>query len=271
MSKICIFNRFSLMPDPDNYPLGKELERLAEVKYCDLQYVSVKSPGEVLYKEELLIADLFLWRIIEEYWQSAFHILSAAERAGYKTINNSQSIQMCADKAITNSILNEAGVAVAKARVIPRDGWAYPENGEILKPLDEGGGSGVRKIKNKEQVSAPLIQQNYLGGDLSFARILIINNKILGSHKRKSLAGSLANNFDLGGEIVAWEAPEKAINLALSAHKLSGAFFSAVDLVEVDDDWQVMEINSTPGYRGLVELYGDDIHRQVAEEISSYL
>jgi glutathione synthase/RimK-type ligase-like ATP-grasp enzyme len=79
----------------------------------------------------------------------------------------------------------------------------------------------------------------------------------------------LANNFDLGGEIVAWEAPGEVIDLARRAHQLSGTFFSAVDLVETENIWQIMEINSTPGYRGLVELYGEDIHRRVAKEIAS--
>jgi glutathione synthase/RimK-type ligase-like ATP-grasp enzyme len=87
--------------------------------------------------------------------------------------------------------------------------------------------------------------------------------------QRQAPQGSQVNNLERGGRARAFEVPAEAKELAIAAAAACGAEISAVDVVYWEGEWWVLEINSSPGYSGMVELEGPAYHHRLSAAISS--
>jgi len=273
---IGIVNRFHEMISPA-YPLGDALQELgAEVTRLDIRDLWLNQEQQIVHQDKLFQSDVLLWRITDDFWQSAFHFLRAAEKNGALAINNPESIQLCIDKWSTYARLQDYNIPVAPTSFIPHNGLLQQSAiAEVSKPLDGCCGHQVRRLEvgSQERLKdSPSLAQPYLGDDINFARILLVNGKFIGSYKRLAAKGKLANNFDSGGKIIFWKPTDKALEIAIKASRACGVVFGAVDLVNYQGRWQVVEINAaSPGYGGLALISGGEAHKTIAKQLIDYI
>ena len=270
MPHLAIINRF---PAGHTYPLGEALIKLGyQVQLCQLRCVTARDG--VCVNDLPLQADVVLWRVGEKEWASAINLLAACEAQGIKTLNSSQAIAVCANKWQCHHQLQQSGLpSVPSSLVTPGSIITPLPDRRIIKPVYGAGGEGVTELAGGEsvKVSALSLLQTHLGGWENFARINIVGGRSLGGMQRQTSPGKQVNNLQQGGQARAWAAPAEAEQLAIAAAAACGTEIAAVDVVHWDNKWWVLEINSSPGYSGMIELHGPAYHDHLAAAISRLL
>ena len=98
-------------------------------------------------------------------------------------------------------------------------------------------------------------------------RAFVIGNKVVAAMKRQGLEGDFRSNLHRGGEGLSIELSAEEEHAAIAAAKALGVRIAGVDLLQSERGPLVMEVNSSPGLRGIEEVSGIDI----ASLIVSYI
>lgn len=89
-------------------------------------------------------------------------------------------------------------------------------------------------------------------------RVYIVDGRIVGAMRRYAPDGDWRTNVALGGEVtdVTTTIPEEAAETALYTAEVLELDYAGVDLVEGEDEWHVLEVNPTAGFKGLYHATG---------------
>ncbi len=96
-------------------------------------------------------------------------------------------------------------------------------------------------------------------GDRPFdARVYVVDGSVRGAMFRHAQDGEWRTNVSLGGEVTdaTGKIPDEALERATRAADVVGLDYAGVDLIPKGDDWLVLEVNPTAGFRGLFEATG---------------
>lgn len=110
---------------------------------------------------------------------------------------------------------------------------------------------GDRQAFLQELVDAP--------GDRAFdARVYVVDGTVRGAMLRHAQDGEWRTNVSLGGEVsdATGDIPSEVLDNAIRAAEIVGLDYAGVDLIPKGDDWLVLEVNPTAGFRGLFEATG---------------
>ena len=90
------------------------------------------------------------------------------------------------------------------------------------------------------------------------ARVYVVGDRIVGSMYRYAAGEDWRTNVHLGGRVedVTDRLPEEAAEIARRAASVVGLDYAGVDLIEEGDQWYVLEVNPTAGFRGLYRATG---------------
>ncbi len=127
-------------------------------------------------------------------------------------------------------------------------------------------GGGTWQVSQDDEVNAKVghrraFLQDMIGGseernrDL---RVYVVGERIVGAMTRFAPDRDWRTNVALGGDVAdaSEELPEAVADLALRATAALGLDYAGVDLVEGSEDWYVLEVNPTAGFRGLFRATG---------------
>jgi RimK family alpha-L-glutamate ligase len=112
------------------------------------------------------------------------------------------------------------------------------------------------RVGNRQAFLQELLERDGRGRDL---RVYVVDDRIIGAMYRYAPEGDWRTNVALGGEVVdaTEDMPEVAAETALYATDVLGLDYAGVDLVQdEDDEWYVLEVNPTAGFKGLFEATG---------------
>jgi RimK family alpha-L-glutamate ligase len=198
--------------------------------------------------------------------------LHRLERLGVRVINPARVIERTVDKFYTSALLEEAGVltpATVVAQTREEAMEAFREMGDVIvKPLFGSNGRGIVRVTDEEiahrvfralelERAVFYLQQAipHEGRDL---RVFVLGGRILAAMWRS--APGWRTNLSRGGEARAAELTPAWERLALSASEVVGADYAGVDLLPTPEgDTHVLEVNGSPGWRGLQPVSGIDI------------
>lgn len=259
--KVGIVNRFTLaqLNGSEIYPLAASFENLG----CQVLLCQLTETGPLIDND--LDFNACLWRASETLADRAIPYLRFCHQRGITTINSDKAISFAANKWTTHYLLTEAGISSLPTSLVSA-GEAIPSSASarVLKPVGGAGGVAVRLIEagSSDMAYEPSVIQPFAGKDIG--RIFLAGGRLLGSMRRRQEPGQLADNYEQGGHPEWWSAPEEAIDLAVQAAAALGVYLAGVDLVYFNGSWSCLEVNSSPGYRGFVDLLGPEIHEHVA-------
>ncbi len=98
-------------------------------------------------------------------------------------------------------------------------------------------------------------------------RALVIGNRVVGAMKRQSLDGDFRSNIHLGGKGEAVRLTDEEKHIAIKAAKAMGLSICGVDMIPSSRGPLIMEVNSSPGLKGIEDATGKDIASKVIEYI----
>lgn len=204
---------------------------------------------------------------------SRVSLVKQMEMMGILLFNRHESIKKCKNKVDTMQILTHYDIPMPKTVVVrqPDDlkQAAKIVGGFPLIVKDQVGsfGNGVVIMESMRALNSALhwnkpmyILQEYVkfskGKDI---RIFVINGKVVGSMMRSSKKGEFRSNLELGGEGAPVEVTDEEASIAIRSAQALDLTYGGVDIMRGKDGPVVLEVNSNPGFKGLVEATGSDI------------
>jgi len=116
------------------------------------------------------------------------------------------------------------------------------------------------------KMDTSILLQQYVeeanGEDL---RIIVIGNKVIASMKRVSERDEFRSNVHRGGKTEAIDITEKERKIALDATKYLGLGVAGVDLMRSKKGPVLLEVNASPGLKGIEEATGVNVAKHIIE------
>ena len=202
-------------------------------------------------------------------------------------VNSSISIVRSRDKLRSTQIFSRHEIDIPKtifARNPRQIDSLLKEIGHspyVIKLLEGTQGIGVvlaetRKAANAvieafHGLNANMLIQEYIkeagGADI---RAFVVNGKVVGAMKRQGAEGEFRSNLHRGGAATSIKLKPAERKLALRAAKAMGLNLAGVDMIISHRGPLVLEVNSSPGLKGIEEATGIDIAGEIIHFIEKH-
>lgn len=96
-------------------------------------------------------------------------------------------------------------------------------------------------------------------------RLFVVGKKVVASMERSAAPGEFRANFSRGGSVRKIIPTLKEKRLAVEATKRMGLDFSGVDILRTKHGPVIIEVNSNPGYEGIMQATNADIPKKIVE------
>ena len=213
----------------------------------------------------------------------AGYTLFAMDRWGIPTLNTSQAVTICDDKARASMVLEAAGIPSPRTFVTYSvesaieacESLGYPA---VLKPVTGSWGRLIAKVNGPEQARAIISQKSEHGSfhhEIYYVqefiekpgrdiRAYVIGGKLIAASYRTS--EHWITNAARGAVSKPCPVTPEIEELALRACEAVGARLAGVDLIETDEGLKVIEINTGGEFKGLMTTTDHDIAGEIVEE-----
>ena len=255
-------------------------ERGHEVRVLDVLrcYMNITShrPGIHYKGEDLEHFDAVIPRIGASVTFYGCAVLRQFEMMGVYPLNESVAITRSRDKLRALQLLSRKGIG------LPVTGFANkPDDIEdlltivggaplVIKLLQGTQGMGVVLAETKkaaesviqsfQALKASVLVQEYVseagGSDI---RCLVVGERVVAAMKRQAKEGEFRSNIHRGGSASLIRITPEERSTAVRAARTMGLNVSGVDILRSNHGPVVMEVNSSPGLKGIEQATGKDI------------
>ena len=249
--------------------------RVLDVLRCYMNITSHR-PG-IHYKGEVLEHfDAVIPRIGASVTFYGCAVLRQFEMMGVYPLNESVAITRARDKLRALQLLSRKGIG------LPVTGFANkPDDIEdlltivggaplVIKLLQGTQGMGVVLAETKQAAESVIqsfqalkvsvLVQEYVkeagGADI---RCLVVGEKVVAAMRRQAKEGEFRSNIHRGGTASLVRITPEERSTAVRAARTMGLNVSGVDILRSNHGAVVMEVNSTPGLKGIEQATGKDI------------
>lgn len=204
------------------------------------------------------------------------------EMMGVYCVNESVAITRSRDKLRSLQLLSRKGVG------IPATAFAHSHD-DVEGLIREVGGAplvikllegtqGIGVVLAETKTAAKSVMQGFMGLNANIlvqefikeaggsdVRCLVVGGKVIAAMQRTAPEGEFRSNLHRGGtaKVVKLTKAERAT--AVQAAKVMGLNVCGVDLLRSERGPLIMEVNSSPGLRGIEEATGTDVAGLVIE------
>lgn len=195
-------------------------------------------------------------------------------------INTAEQIECTVDKSMTSLILRNNNILTPNSYVIRNrlDAIKFIKNTInhttlIYKPLFGSQGKDIvkisdisdfHKIKNDSNI---YYFQDFLSTNPSHDyRVLVLKHgNTYKTYSMKRYGKNYINNFSQGAVCKLEKLNPQLINIAIKSAKALNIHFCGVDIIEFNNQFFVIEVNSIPAWKGLQSLIDDNIADQIVK------
>ncbi len=243
--------------------------------------ISKDIPGQV--------PDVILPRQGSPMGEYGFVLLRHFMQMGIPLVNSIEGITIAKNQYVTLQTLAAAGIRVPDTCFITRKISFFKAVEHlggfpvIAKQVDGMGGDGVVKIENGIQaekhldtqlnsLKGMLVQQFFNPGGRQDLRMLVIGGRVAGTMSLEPVPGDFRANIHQNSRATAIDTddlPGAWADLALDAARACHLDIAGVDMIlEKGGNPIVIEVNYSPGFRGLEQATGKDISRRIIEYVT---
>ena len=257
---------------------GHEVDVIDPIK-CVLA-IARGSHRMIFRGQEVQDVDVVLPRIGASITDYGVAVVAHFERNEIPVCNSALAISRSRDKLRALQLLSAHDVGIprtAMARDARAVGAAVDAVGGtpvIIKLLQGTQGVGVMIADSKQAVESTLdtlwglgqniILQEFIaeskGRDI---RALVVGQEVVAAMRRTAKDGEFRSNLHRGGASERIELDESYRTAALTATRAMGLEVAGVDLLESTEGPRVIEVNSSPGLRGIESTSGVDVAQRI--------
>jgi len=218
-----------------------------------------------------------------------FVVLRQFQAMGIPLVNGLEGVTIARHQFITLQTLSAAGIRVPDSCFVTRaDSFfaavdqlgGYPV---IVKQPFGMGGDGVVKIDDRsgaqtcvanmlDPVKGLVVQRFFAPKARMDARILVIGGRVAGAVHLTPVPGDFRTNIHQKGQATGFDPPKALADMAVSAARACSLDIAGIDMmVEKEGLPHVVEVNYSPGFRGLEAATGTDIAKKIIAHVLSTL
>ena len=247
-----------------------------------------KNNPEVLYNGKVLTGiDAVIPRIGASVTAYGTAIVRQFEMQNIFTANESQAIVRSRDKLRCLQLLSRAGIGIPKTvfadhsreveDLIKRVGGAplvikllegTQGIGVVLAETEKGAKSIIEAFYDQE--INILVQEFIAEAKSSDIRAFVVDGKVVGSMMRTGKAGDFRSNLHRGGTARIIELSKEEEMAAIEAAKVLGLRIAGVDMLRSSRGPLIIEVNSSPGLKGIETATGIGIADAIIEFVERY-
>jgi len=205
-------------------------------------------------------------------------ILRAIEEYGVRLINSRESLEIASDKFLTSIFLEKHNIPTPKTVICedPNDALeSFEELGKdvILKPLFGSKGIGMSRLNDRGfaenviyslgQLNEVFYLQEFIEHNNRDIRVLVIKDKAIAGMYR--ISDNWKTNVHAGARVEPIELTSELKALAIKAAKVVKTEIAGVDIVESENDYYVLEVNSIPGFTALQKVTDVNIPKEIID------
>jgi ribosomal protein S6--L-glutamate ligase len=112
-----------------------------------------------------------------------------------------------------------------------------------------------------------MVQEFIKEADGSDIRCFVVGDKVVAAMKRQAAAGEFRSNLHRGGSASLIRLTPEERSTAVRAAKIMGLNVCGVDMLRSNHGSVIMEVNSSPGLKGIEEASGKDIASMIIQFI----
>ncbi|MEY4768611.1 MAG: hypothetical protein RL637_1250 [Pseudomonadota bacterium] len=213
-------------------------------------------------------------------------VLHALKRCHIPVYNNAVAIERSVDKGMTSFLLHQAGLPTPPAWIL-RDRTAATEIVKqqlaqgyqmVSKPLFGSQGEGVRRFQKTTDVlwlsstrGIFYLQQfvDCLSADYSDIRVFVIHHRVIAAMRRCG-GKSWLNNVARGALCTPIPVEAELAELAIAATQVLDMDYAGVDIIQTQQGYTIIEVNSVPAWKGLqsvchfaiADFLAEDLHQR---------
>ena len=235
--------------------------------------------------ESTPIPDFLIPRMGSNTTYFALAVIRQLERLDVYSCNSSETIEIVKDKLQMHQLLAQSNLPTPKTMLVKfpvdievvRSEIGFPV---IIKNITGTEGSGIYLCESEEKFTdlmeliysnntkANIILQEFIehskGRDL---RVFVLGGKVVGCMKRYSET-SFKANFSRGGKVDSFEITPEIEWLATETARLVDLDIAGIDLLFDCNGYKICEANSSPGFKGLELVVGENIAEQILDYIA---
>jgi ribosomal protein S6--L-glutamate ligase len=211
---------------------------------------------------------IFIPRIGRSMTDFGKMLLRQLELMGLKTTLSSEALITARNKFLALQSLREARVPIPRSILLASrpdvlEAAHFVHYPAILKILSGTQGIGVMRVKSYEETASivdtmksfgqVMLLQEYIPNPGIDIRAFVVGDQVIGAMKRVAQMHEWRSNIHLGAKGVAMELDDHARGVAVRASRAVGLEISGVDMIFRGDEPVVLEVNASPGFRGLLQ------------------
>ena len=211
---------------------------------------------------------------------SKLDILYQLERLGLPIINPPKAIEVADDKFRSGIYLAEADIPIPRSIITENMddalvGFLSLREDVIVKPIIGSSGREIVRITDREiawrifdtllRSNQVIFMQEHLPHGQQDIRVLIVDNKLVAAMYRVS--GTWKSSISEGARPKPCKIDESLEQLSINASKALGCELARVDIVEAKDRRYVLDVNPSPGWKGLQSV----TDHSIADAIITYI
>ncbi len=267
------------------------MEIMNALKEKRIQAVYVKTPEihlmlegskvDAIYeKKSLSRLDSVIPRIGRSLTQLGVMLLKQFELMHIPSTLSMTGLITARNKYLALQALHGAGVRIPESVLIAsrnknEEPMEYLSPPLVMKLLSGTQGVGVMRVRDAKE-AGPIIDtlseldqmiclQKFLPNPGEDIRVFVIDGEIVGAMKRKAAPHEWRSNIHMGGHGVAHKPSKAEAETAIEAAEAVGVEIAGVDLISVENRPYVIEVNASPGFRGLLEATGINAAGKITE------
>ncbi len=213
-------------------------------------------------------------------------VLRQFANTGAYCLNGAGAIGRSRDKLLAHQLLARAGIAMpvtafAHSPKDTRDLIGLTGGAPVvLKLLSSTQGKGVVLAETRK--AAESLVDAFRGLDANFlvqefveeaggadVRAFVIGTKVVGAMKRQAAKGEFRSNLHRGGSASSVKLSTVERETAREAAKVLGLQVAGVDLLQTAAGPKVLEVNSSPGLKGIETATGRDLASLIIEHLET--
>ena len=271
--------RIGVISKKEGYWSTRKILRAISSKGHEPEYVKtdevrlvVGEPPDALHNgASLRSSEVFIPRVGWSMTNFGTMLLRHLEIMHVPTTMSDEALTTARNKFLALQALHEAGVPVPRtvllaSRPTPSEARTFVPYPAVLKILSGTQGIGVMRVKDLDETASIVDTLNMFGEVVCLQeyipnpgidiRAFVVGDEVVASMKRVAPHTEWRANIHPGakGQKVTLSEDTKAT--AVRASKAVGLEVSGVDLIMAGDQPFVLEVNASPGFRGLLEATG---------------
>ena len=239
------------------------------------------SKVDAVYKKRSLSdLDAVIPRIGRSLTQLGVMLLKHFELMRIPSTLSMRGLLTARNKYLALQALHAAGIRIPESVLIAsrnknEEPTEYLPPPLVLKLLSGTQGIGVMLVKDVKE-AGPIIDtlseldqiiclQKYLPNPGEDIRVFLAGAEIVGAMKRRAAPHEWRSNIHIGGQGIPYKLSDAEAETAIKAAQAVGVEIAGVDLISVEKEPFVIEVNASPGFRGLLGATGINAAEKIAE------